>query len=173
VGRECPTRVPEEGKVVAKIVVGVDGSEVSSRALAWALDEGHLRESQVEVVYAFEYQPEWLRLGPPPTLEGLALEDMERRQAEPGSLSPRMIAREHSEALIRSVLAETIEREGVEVRRTVADDQAPGPFLVQRSRDADLLVVGTRGRGSVGSILLGSVSTYCVHHAACPVVVIK
>jgi nucleotide-binding universal stress UspA family protein len=158
---------------VAKIVVGVDGSEVSARALAWALDEARLRGSQVEVVYAFEYEPEWLRLGPPPTLEGLDLEAVERRQAEPGSLSPRMIAREHSEALIRSMLSENIGGEGIEVRRTVVDDQAPGPFLVQRSLEAELLVVGTRGRGSVGSILLGSVSTYCVHHAACPVVVIK
>jgi nucleotide-binding universal stress UspA family protein len=70
------------------------------------------------------------------------------------------------------MITENVEK-GVDVRRTVADEHKPGPFLVERSKDADLLVVGSRGRGSVGSMLLGSVSTYCVDHAECPVVVLK
>jgi nucleotide-binding universal stress UspA family protein len=158
---------------VAGIVVGVDGSEQSVRALAWALDEARLRVSEVEVVYAFDHQPEWLRLGPPPTLEGLFLEDVERRLSASGALTSRDMAREHADALIRTMLSEDVDAEGLEILRTVVDDEMPAPFLVRRSRDAELLVVGSRGRGSVGSILLGSVSTYCVHHAECPVVVIK
>jgi nucleotide-binding universal stress UspA family protein len=71
------------------------------------------------------------------------------------------------------MLSEDVDAEGLEILRTVVDDEMPAPFLVRRSGDAELLVVGSRGRGSVGSILLGSVSTYCVHHAECPVVVIK
>lgn len=71
------------------------------------------------------------------------------------------------------MLTEDVERKGVKVQRTLADEQKPAPFLVERSQDAELLVVGSRGRGSVGSMLLGSVSTHCVHHASCPVVVIK
>ena len=72
---------------MAGIVVGVDGSEQSVRALAWALDEARLRVSEVEVVYAFDHQPEWLRLGPPPTLEGLVIEEVERRMYESGAIT--------------------------------------------------------------------------------------
>ena len=157
---------------MSKIVVGVDGSEESARALAWALEEARLRGCQLEVVYAFDHQPEWLRFSPPPALEGLAMEGIERSQAQPGARSPEEVAREHADKLIRSMLADNGGGE-VEVRRTVADEHKPAPFLVERSRDAELLVVGSRGRGSVGSMLLGSVSTHCVHHASCPVVVVK
>lgn len=156
---------------MSKIVVGVDGSDESARALRWAVDEARLRGLQLEVVYAFDHQPEWLRFGPPPALEGLAMEGIERSQAQQGSPSAEELAREHADALVRSMLSEN---EGdVEVRRMVAEAHKPAPYLVERSRDAVLLVVGSRGRGSVGSMLLGSVSTYCVHHADCPVVVIK
>lgn len=157
---------------MSKIVVGVDGSEESARALGWAADEARLRSLPLEVVYAFDHQPEWLRFGPPPALEGLAMEGLERTHAQPGAPSPAEVAHEHADALLRSMLADNV-GSGVEVRRTVAEENKPAPFLVERSRDADLLVVGSRGRGSVGSMLLGSVSTHCVHHADCPVVVIK
>jgi nucleotide-binding universal stress UspA family protein len=158
---------------MGKIVVGVDGSEESARALDWAVEEAQLRGLRLEVVYAYDHQPEWLRYGPPPTLEGLTLEDIERSQAQPGAPSAEAVGREHAEALLRSMLTEDVERKGVKVQRTIADEQKPAPFLVERSQDAELLVVGSRGRGSVGSMLLGSVSTHCVHHASCPVVVIK
>jgi nucleotide-binding universal stress UspA family protein len=49
----------------------------------------------------------------------------------------------------------------------------PGTLLVEESRHAALLVVGSRGHSGVASVLLGSVSGHCVHHAACPVVVIR
>ena len=157
---------------MSKIVVGVDGSEESARALSWAADEARLRGVQLEVVYAFDHQPEWLRFGPPPVLEGLAMEGIERSQAQPGAQTPAELARDHADALLRSLLADNVGSD-VEVRRTIAAENKPAPYLVERSRDADLLVVGSRGRGSVGSMLLGSVSTHCVHHANCPVVVIK
>lgn len=157
---------------MSKIVVGIDGSSESARALAWAADEAGLRGWQLEVVYAFDRQPEWLRFGPPPTLEGLALETFERAGADSNARLAADVARDHAQALIRSMLSENVP-EGVKVERTVSDEHKPGPFLVDRSMDAGLLVVGSRGRGSVESMLLGSVSTYCVHHARCPVVVVK
>ncbi len=49
----------------------------------------------------------------------------------------------------------------------------PGDVLVEASEGAELLVVGSRGHGDVGSILLGSVGMHCVHHARCPVVVVR
>ena len=50
---------------------------------------------------------------------------------------------------------------------------APSAVLVDESRDADLLVVGSRGLGGFSGLLLGSVSQQCAHHAACPVVIVR
>jgi nucleotide-binding universal stress UspA family protein len=60
----------------------------------------------------------------------------------------------------------------VEVTRVVEEGE-PAPTLVQRSSDAALLVVGSRGRGPFVGLLIGSVSQYCVTHAHCPVVVLR
>ncbi len=50
---------------------------------------------------------------------------------------------------------------------------APAGVLIQEEESADLLVVGSRGHGEVSSLLMGSVSSRCVHHASCPVVVVR
>ena len=70
-------------------------------------------------------------------------------------------ARDHARAREPSVDVETRLVEG-----------HPGAVLVDVSRDARLLVVGSRGRGGFKDLLMGSVSTSCVHHAQCPVVVV-
>jgi len=67
-------------------------------------------------------------------------------------------------------LGETVE--GIDVRRGVVEDRNPAEALLELSADADLLVVGSRGRGGFTSLLLGSVSHQVVLHARCPVVVI-
>jgi nucleotide-binding universal stress UspA family protein len=75
------------------------------------------------------------------------------------------------------MLRETVER----VRRdhpavnveTAAIEGPPAQVLVDMSAEADLLVVGSRGRGDFSELLLGSVSQQCVHHARCPVTVVR
>jgi nucleotide-binding universal stress UspA family protein len=62
--------------------------------------------------------------------------------------------------------------EGIDVERSVVEDRNPAQALVELSADADLLVVGSRGRGGFTSLLLGSVSHAAVLHALCPVAVI-
>ena len=61
---------------------------------------------------------------------------------------------------------------GVEVRGETTE-QVPGPALVAASRDADLLVVGSRGHGGFEGMLMGSVGQYCTRHATCSVVVVR
>jgi nucleotide-binding universal stress UspA family protein len=61
--------------------------------------------------------------------------------------------------------------EGVKIQRAIAEGPA-ATVLREAAEGADLLVVGTRGRGGFSGLLLGSVSSQCVHHAPCPVVVV-
>jgi nucleotide-binding universal stress UspA family protein len=60
-----------------------------------------------------------------------------------------------------------MECEGIAVEGQAAD------VLLQEAQDADLLVVGNRGRGGFASLLLGSVSQQVVHHASCPVIIVR
>ena len=136
------------------IVVGVDGSEEAKAALGFALAEAKLRQAKLRVVHA------WLFGGagfegffPAPVSE---LSDL-RRAAE------RAL-----DATLREVAADA---SGVDVERHVVEG-VPAAVLVEESRDAELLVVGSRGRGGFAALLLGSVSQQCAHHASCPLVIV-
>jgi nucleotide-binding universal stress UspA family protein len=73
------------------------------------------------------------------------------------------------EETLREVGADT---DGVAIERRV-DQGAPAAVLVEESRGADLLVVGSRGHGGFAQLLLGSVSQQCAQHAFCPVVIVR
>jgi nucleotide-binding universal stress UspA family protein len=64
-----------------------------------------------------------------------------------------------------------VDTEGLEVRPLLVEGR-PVPSLVRAAADADLLVVGSRGRSGIAAVILGSVSSACVHYATCPVVVV-
>jgi nucleotide-binding universal stress UspA family protein len=136
------------------IVVGVDGSEPSKAALSWAREEALLRGCAVRVVYAWFAQP-LLVTGAP-----LVAQDWEslRRSAD--------------DFLREFVAAEIGEHEGVDVDG-VAVHGSPADTLVKHAKGAQLLVVGSRGHGGFAGLLLGSVSQQCVHHAPCPVVIVR
>ena len=77
-----------------------------------------------------------------------------------------------AEELLEKRPARSSEGDGVEIERRVVEG-APGAVLVEESRGADLLVVGSRGHGGFAGLLLGSVSQQCAHHAECPVVIVR
>jgi nucleotide-binding universal stress UspA family protein len=166
---------------VARIVVGVDASPGALRALAWAADEARLRLASLQVVHAYHAQA----LAAPlyfPSQEALPGRALAAGGRPPGeemaeSLEQRAefqeAVRRQAEDLLDGLLGEVGDTvEGIDVQRSVVEDRNPAEALVELSADADLLVVGSRGRGGFSSLLLGSVSHAAVLHARCPVVVI-
>jgi len=142
-----------------RVVVGVDGSEEARRALAWALDEARLRKWVVVAVHAYMIPPllmapEPMPVGPPTVPDPRLIEQLEER-------AEKLVADELEQA----------DTSGVDVEGRVASGAA-ADVLLQAAQDADLLVVGTRGRGGFAGLLLGSVSGQVAHHAQCPVVIV-
>ncbi|MGH9093209.1 MAG: universal stress protein [Acidimicrobiales bacterium] len=144
---------------MGRIVVGVDGSEPSRAALEWALAEAALRGAALEVVCAYRLPSGWLGMG----------EAM-------GATMPVSITESDVETYARDTLDRMLAAvDGgtpVEVVRRAVPGHA-AQALVEAADGADLLVVGSRGHGDVGSLLLGSTGMHCVHHAGCPVVVVR
>lgn len=136
------------------IVVGFDVSEPSRRALRWALDEAELCDATVKVILAWTL-PVAVASVPYDTLDYEALRDAGEAEARQA---------------VDEVLAERSTKPEVEFELV---HEHPGQALIDGSADADLLVVGSRGRGGFAGLLLGSTSTYCVHHARVPVVVVR
>jgi nucleotide-binding universal stress UspA family protein len=139
---------------MGRIVVGVDGSETSRRALRWALDEAKLRGDDLTAVNAWHYPyagatelAAMVQAVPPETAQAEArgiLEAAAREVAQPGDPEADLV--------------------------TVCG--GPASVLVEQAKGADLLVVGSRGLGGFAGLLLGSVSHQVTHHAPCPVVVV-
>jgi nucleotide-binding universal stress UspA family protein len=136
-----------------RIVVGVDGSPGSATALRWALDEARLRSATLDVVHAWTAPYVYGPLG----MYGYTLDPAEFERE----------AKQVVEKLLRD--AEVADDGRV---RPVVTEGRPAAVLIAAAEGADLLVVGSRGLGGFAGLALGSVSHQCVHHAACPVVVI-
>jgi nucleotide-binding universal stress UspA family protein len=141
---------------MGKVVVGVDGSKGSLTALRFAVTEALLRHDSLEIVYAWHLPPDG---GP----------------FAAGTLSDA-VARELGEAatqIVTSAAASARKQGGPDLDVAEAATMAsPAAELIDRSRDAELLVVGSRGLGGFTGLLLGSVSHQVVHHAHCPEVVV-
>jgi nucleotide-binding universal stress UspA family protein len=139
------------------IVVGVDSSEGAKEALRFALREAKLRQTTLRVVHTWQFG--YIGVtgieGFSPVV-GADLGDL-RRTAEVAL-----------DAVLHEVAADA---DGVVIERRVSEG-APATVLVDESRKADLLVVGSRGLGGFAGLLLGSVSQQCAQHAACPVVIV-
>jgi nucleotide-binding universal stress UspA family protein len=145
---------------VGTIVVGVDGSAGSRAALRWAASEAQLRGSTLQAVYVYEHSPSWQMYGYSAEIAAI-----------PVSAMPDD---EHSRELAQSMVDHLVGELGdldIEIEAIAHEDRRPAHALVERSRHAELLVIGSRGRGGFAGLVLGSVSQQCVQHASCPVVV--
>ena len=138
-----------------KIVVGVDGSEPSIEALEWAAHQAELTGTTLDVVTAWAYGEEPTPFGIVPAVlpEGDPLAEARSKLDE----LVGAVRRRHNLIAVRAVV----------VRGHAAS------VLLEDSQNADLLVVGNRGRGALVEMLLGSVSEHCVRHAVCPVVIVR
>ena len=134
---------------MTEYVVGVDASDRALAALRWALDHADPEQDRVIAVHSWSF----------PTLLG----------PEAASIDPAIFERE-AEAVLAQVL-ETSAGGPIEVEGEILRGH-PGRGLVERAGSDGLLVVGARGHEGVAGLLLGSTSTYVVHHADCPVVVV-
>lgn len=134
-----------------RIVVGVDGSASSKTALAWAVEQANLTGATVQAVTAWEYPISYGYAAPP--VNG----DWE----------------ELAEKVLTEAIAEVATLPGTApIQHRVIRGNA-ARVLLDASAGADMLVVGSRGHGGFVEALLGSTSQHCVHHATCPVVVIR
>lgn len=132
------------------IVVGVDGSEDGERALRWALETAQRRDLSILLVHGLDVGLS----AADPYGGGYVLEQLQ----DAGRLA--------LEAASKMCAGAGIECE------SKLEMGSPGYLLVEESRGAAMLVIGSRGHGGFVGLLLGSVSNACVHHAHCPVVVV-
>ena len=132
-----------------RIVVGVDGSEHSNTALRWALREAECHSGTVTAMLAWQV---------------------------PFLSFPGAFDREELEKAYKAFLIETVSavapKPAVPLETLVAEGD-PTEAMVEASKDADLLVLGIRGRSPFAGLLLGSVSQGAAATAHCPVVLVK
>jgi nucleotide-binding universal stress UspA family protein len=141
------------------IVVGVDSSEGGKAALRFALEEAKLRQATLRVVHTWQFG--YIGVS---GIEGFS----PVVGADLGDL--RRTAEVALDAVMHEVAPDS-DSDGIAIERRVSEG-APATVLIDESRQADLLVVGSRGHGGFAGLLLGSVGQQCAHHAACPVVIV-
>lgn len=135
------------------IVVGVDGSESSIDALRWAAGQARLTASDLAAVAAWDWPMNfgWTASPLPPDID---------------------LAKDAQDAVDAAVAAVQKDYPDVAIRTHVVQGR-PAPVLIEASKGAEMLVVGSRGHGEFAGMLLGSVSEHCVSHAECPVLVLR
>lgn len=133
-----------------RIVVGIDGSEECKPALRWAARAAEAFGAQLELVAAWNY----------PAAYGWS--------AIPEGWSPRDDMRQLAQQTVHSVFGS----DRPEVLELLLCEGNPAQILVDQSKDALMLVVGSRGHGGFAGLLLGSVSASVAEHATCPVLVV-
>jgi nucleotide-binding universal stress UspA family protein len=154
-GAHCPVAVVRDGAERAgePVVVGVDGSPPSQRALAWAVDHARRQRLPLVAVYAWYLPPAGYGLYAPSP-------DPDEFAADAKRFLEHQVARNDTIGLVAPVECRTV-------------GERPTAALLEASARASLVVVGSRGHGQIANLALGSVSDQLSHHATCPVVVVR
>jgi nucleotide-binding universal stress UspA family protein len=152
----CPVLVVRgESRADGPVVVGVDGSALSQEAVRFAFEEAAWRGAELVAVHAWLY----------PTPVG------------PGDILPLVYDldafRDEEERTLAEAVAGWSERYPEVTVRQLLVRGSPARALVEESRTAQLVVVGARGRGALGGLLLGSVSHAVLHHAHAPLAIVR
>ncbi len=146
-----------DAEPVSKIVVGVDGSPFSDDSLEWAYGQARATNADLVVVHCWEY----------PYLGVVDFVGMDERIRE--------TSHDGAEALLDATVSKlraAHPEDDVKVTPLLLEG-SPAWTLLEAAKDADLVVVGSRGRGGLKTLLLGSVSHVVVTHAEIPVVVVR
>ena len=143
------SRTAEPEATQARIVVGIDGSAASMDALDWAGRQAHLTDATLEMIMTWDW----------PTTYGWAMYFPEGY--DPSEGMPEILVEGGGRACVQSTPTSRLRSDVVQGH--------PAPILVEASKGADLLVVGSRGHGEFVGMLIGSVSEYCATNAHCPV----
>jgi nucleotide-binding universal stress UspA family protein len=145
-------RMSSHGGSTRRIVVGIDGSPSSLAALEWAARQAEFTGSALEVMIVWQW----------PMSYGFAM-------PLASDFDP---ATEAGKVLDGAIADARKAHPEVEIRPSIIEG-FPAQVLVEASKDAELVVVGSRGHGEFAGLLIGSVSEHCVTHAHCPVLVLR
>jgi nucleotide-binding universal stress UspA family protein len=140
--------------VTPHIVVGIDGSPESDAALRFAHEEARLRGASLRIVCAWA-----------------ASDTAYIGEAFAPTVDVFLAAEHHAEEILRAALERLAPDPAVGVE-AVSVEGHPATVLSEQSSGAELLVVGSRGRGATASLVLGSVSQGVAHHTRCPIVIV-
>ncbi len=135
-----------------RIVVGVDGSPLATNALEYAIEEAQLRKAELHITYAYPV----MAMGVTGSTGKDYYDSVEHDARE----------------FLQGIMAKAPSTEGIEAE-WLAVPGNPSEVLIEASKEATLLVVGSRGVGGFIGLLMGSVSTQCVHYSHCPVLVVR
>jgi nucleotide-binding universal stress UspA family protein len=139
----------EQGTTTRRIVVGVDGSESSKQALRWAARLAAADGSRIEAITAWDYP-----------------------QAYSSPVDPNWRPDLDAQTILDGTLREVFGEDRPTGLGPLVRHGPPRTVLIEASKGADILVIGSRGHGGFAGLLLGSVSSACSEHAHCPVLVL-
>ncbi|MFD5144525.1 universal stress protein [Streptomyces sp. NPDC058401] len=138
---------------MGRIVVGVDGSAPSLKALVWAQRQAELSGADLEAVTSWDFQA-WAA-------------------TVPGAVAPDFNAEELAHQIQDEAIGKVLDAEAARKATRTIVLGSPGRVLLERAEGAELLVVGDRGHTGLVATLLGSVSLHVTQHAPCPVTVVR
>jgi nucleotide-binding universal stress UspA family protein len=141
-----PSASADPAETTHRVVVGVDGSDNSMRALDWAAAQADRTGAVLEIETAYE-----------PGYVFVTHDEIQRSM----------------ERLVDKAVARVAELAPRVVTRTETHEQSPAMALIEASEGADLLVVGSRGLSGFAGLVLGSVSQKCCLHARCSLAIIR